>query len=82
MRHWEKILVLFLSKNSNWYSIAFRSIYGCRKTLGIQMKIMKRKWWKRSREKIPSRKRTQVLSQGEYHDKMALLYVMLPLILP
>jgi hypothetical protein len=82
LRYWEKILVLFLCKNSNWYSVAFRNIYGCRKMLGIQMKIMKRKRWKRSREKIPRRKRIQVLLQGEYHDKMALLYVILPLLLP
>jgi hypothetical protein len=46
------------------------------------MKIMKRKRWRRNREKIPRRKRTQVLLQGEYHDKMVLLYVMLPLRIP
>jgi hypothetical protein len=43
------------------------------------MNIMKRKRWKRNREKIPRRKRTQVLLQGEYHDKMVVLYLMLPL---
>jgi len=42
------------------------------------MKIMKRKRWRRNRGKIPRRKKTQVLLQGEKHDKMALLYVMLP----
>jgi hypothetical protein len=46
------------------------------------MKIMKRKRWRRNREKIPWRMRAQVLLQGEYHDRMALLYVMLPLLLP
>jgi len=75
-------LAYFLGKNSTWYSVAFRDIYACRKTQGIQMNIMKRKRWKRNREKISRRKRTQVLLQGESHDKMAVQYVILPLRIP
>jgi hypothetical protein len=80
--YWEEILVIFLGKYSNQYSTAFTNIYACRKTQGIQMNIMKRKRWRRSREKIPRRKRTQVLFQGGYYDKVAVQYVLLPLCIP
>jgi hypothetical protein len=56
-------------------------IYAFRKMQGIQTIIKKRKRWRSNREKIPRRKRTQVLLQGEYHDEMALLCVLLPLYL-
>jgi hypothetical protein len=65
MRYLGEILVSFSGKNSNWLSVAFRNIYACRKTQAIQMKIMKRKRWRKNRGKIPRRKRTQVLLQGE-----------------
>ena len=78
----KRFLSCFWVKNSSWYSIEFRNIYAYRKTQGIQMKTMKRKRWRRRREKIPRRKRTQVLLQSEYHDKMAVLYVLLPLCIP